>query len=281
MPRYDQRYGREYGAWGHTPPLGGMRSEGGWSTPDWRDFPGEEGWYGQGVEPGEDRFDLPLRGNRSRYREWDPFETGYGADFRGGYGIDYRSRGGYGGRGWDIGYPGREVGYGSWRYDRGPAQGRVPERERGTTRVAEIMTSEPESVLPDAPIAEVARKMRDLDVGIIPVIESAENRRLRGVITDRDIAIRAVAEGRENARVEECMSTGVRSVNKNDSIREVMRVMREEKVRRVPVTDRDGRLVGIVAQADLALDYAGTDRDREVAFSSTIERISEPGPVGR
>jgi len=147
----------------------------------------------------------------------------------------------------------------------------------GRTRVAEIMTPDPKAVTPETKISEVAQAMRDLNVGIIPVIESESNRRLKGVITDRDIAIRAVAEGRDGTvTVAECMTESVRSVNKNDSVRDVMQVMRREQVRRVPVIDREGRLVGIVAQADLAVDYAGDDRDREMEVGSVVESISEP-----
>jgi CBS domain-containing protein len=139
------------------------------------------------------------------------------------------------------------------------------------------MTENPHAVTPDATLSEVAQKMRDLDVGIIPVVESDENRRLRGVITDRDITLRAVAEGKGgDAKVSECMTERVRAVNKNDSIQDVMWVMRREQVRRVPVTDREGRLVGIIAQADLAVDYASDDASRETEVGETLERISEP-----
>lgn len=282
MSRYDRGYNREYGQRGWGLPLGGMRSDGGWSTPDWKDFPGEEGWYGGGYDRGREGYlEQSSRGERGgAWDRWGPYGIGYGADFRGGYGIDYQNRG-YTGRS-PFGYPGREQGYGS-PWIRGGAQEIRPMAQRsewGQMRAADIMTSDPESVLPDSPIGEVARKMRDLDIGIIPVIESPENRRLRGIITDRDIAVRAVAEGKTEAAVSECMSGSVRSVNQNDSVQEVMRVMRDEQVRRVPVTDREGRLVGIIAQADLALYYAADNRDREVAFSSTIERISEPAHHG-
>lgn len=179
---------------------------------------------------------------------------------RGGYG------GGYGGYGQQSGGRGGSRGGNLW----------------SRTRASEIMTADPHAVTPQATLAEVAQKMRDLDVGIIPVVDSTENRRLRGVITDRDIAVRAVADGRDGtATVAECMTDSVQSVNKNDSVRDVMRVMRDEQVRRVPVTDREGRLVGIIAQADLVVDYASDDDSRELEVSSTIERISTPArPTG-
>jgi CBS domain-containing protein len=144
-------------------------------------------------------------------------------------------------------------------------------------RAAQIMTENPRAVTGDASISEVAGMMRDLDVGIVPVVDNDQNRRLRGVITDRDIAIRAVAEGRDgSSTVSECMTERVRAVNKNDSVQDVMRVMRQEQVRRVPVTDREGRLVGIIAQADLAVDYGSADPERESEVSEVLERVSEP-----
>jgi signal-transduction protein with cAMP-binding, CBS, and nucleotidyltransferase domain len=120
--------------------------------------------------------------------------------------------------------------------------------------------------------------MRDMDVGLIPVVDSEESRRLRGVITDRDIAIRAVAEGKDGkAKVSDCMTDQVSSVNKNDAVRQVLSLMEREQIRRVPVTDREGRLVGIIAQADLATEYAETSHRRLHKVQNTIERISEPG----
>jgi CBS domain-containing protein len=144
-------------------------------------------------------------------------------------------------------------------------------------RAADLMTENPECVTPDVSLADAARKMRDLDVGIIPVVESDGNRRLRGVITDRDIAIRAVADGRDanSTRVSEVMTTNVETCNKNDPVQNVLRLMEREQVRRVPITDREGRLVGIIAQADVA---TGLDEDRsEHRIADTLERISEPG----
>jgi CBS domain-containing protein len=144
-------------------------------------------------------------------------------------------------------------------------------------RASELMTENPQCVTPDTTLTDVARKMRELNVGIIPVVDDMQTRRLQGVITDRDIAVRAVADGKEGStRVSECMTTDVETVNKNDSVREVLNVMERDQVRRVPVTDREGRLVGIIAQADLAVDFAGDDPRREEMVEETIQRISEP-----
>jgi CBS domain-containing protein len=279
MARYEKDYGSEFGWRGQrgSPPSGGMRSDG-WDS-YWRDFPGEEGWYG-GARGGMSRpYD---RGFQGEFDQWGNRYGGRGGDEpRGGYGSESRGRGGgYGGRGWETGYGGRETGYQEGWSEAGGWGGERQGQQWGgwkRTRAAEIMTEQPVAVTADATVSEVAQKMRDLDVGIIPVVESDDNRRLRGVITDRDIAVRAVADGKDgNTPVSDCMSQRVRAVNKNDSVQDVMRIMREERVRRVPVTDREGRLVGIIAQADLAVDYAGSDPGRELEVGETIERISEP-----
>jgi CBS domain-containing protein len=296
MARYDRDYGRDFGRWRQSgPPLsGGMRSDGWGGSGDWKQFPGEEGWFGEGYEvmPGGG-YDTGFRGadrsiGRSGGFGGGPGRYGQGPGFQGSYGGDYRSRGlgqGYGSR-WDTGRGGRDLGYSEgWddSLDRGRQRTTMGGRgARGAMRALEIMTENPQVVTPEATIAEVAQKMRDLDVGIIPVVDNVEGRQLRGVITDRDIAIRAVAEGKDGkVRVSDCMTADVRTVNKNDSVRDVMRVMRQDQVRRVPVTDREGRLVGIIAQADLAVDYALDDPSREAELGETIERISEPAQPQR
>ena len=144
--------------------------------------------------------------------------------------------------------------------------------------VRQIMTENPESVTRDTPLADVARRMRDLDVGIIPVVRDADTGTLEGVITDRDIAVRAAADGEDmkKAVAGDFMSTDVATVRLGDSVRDVFSVMKRKRVRRVPVTDDAGRLVGIIAQADLAVDYAGLDLDRETEVEEVLERISEP-----
>ena len=120
--------------------------------------------------------------------------------------------------------------------------------------------------------------MRDLDVGIIPVVESEQNKRLKGVVTDRDITIRAVAEGKDanSTKVLEVMTAGVETCNQNDTVQDILNLMEREQVRRVPITDREGRLVGIVAQADVATELTSSHEGmHEVA--DTLERISAPG----
>jgi CBS domain-containing protein len=221
---------------------------------------------------------------------------GQGGMGRGGAGRGGGGRGGWGGggeydadlslgtgRGGGRGFGGGGSGsdMDRWTGGGGGGFGGQQGSERDNMRAAELMTEDPETVTPDTPLADVARKMRDLDVGIIPVVESESSRRLRGVITDRDIAVRAVAEGKDGkAKVSDCMTSEVETVNKNDSVRQVIDLMQREQVRRVPVTDREGRLVGIIAQADLSVDWATTHRRRH-QMEETLERISEPAQPQR
>ena len=157
----------------------------------------------------------------------------------------------------------------------------IPDADR--IRAAQIMTENPEAVTPNTPVQEVARLMRDLDVGIIPVVEDEGNRRLIGVVTDRDLAVRVLADGGDcQAAVISTCTTNVATVSRNDTVHDVMNLMKRERVRRVPVTDSSGALVGIISQANLAVDYAGLDLERETEVEEVIERISEPArPAGR
>ena len=140
--------------------------------------------------------------------------------------------------------------------------------------IKDIMTRDPVCVSPNATVREAAQIMAREDVGIVPVVDNHEGKRLLGVITDRDIAIRCVAEGRGgDCRVEEVMSSGrIATCRMNESINNVMDAMRTEKVRRIPIVDERGSLVGIVAQADIVRKASDDERAER-----TIEDISSPG----
>jgi CBS domain-containing protein len=140
-------------------------------------------------------------------------------------------------------------------------------------KAREIMTTNPESVTPSDSVQSAARIMRDSDVGIVPVVDDQQSRRLRGVITDRDITVRCVAEGRDgNCRVSDLMSNDLVTARPDDDVGQIMDRMKSEQIRRVPIVDDNNCLVGIVAQADLALD-GPSDR----AVGEVVEKISEPG----
>ena len=116
--------------------------------------------------------------------------------------------------------------------------------------VQSVMTANPRTVAPDASIEEACRVMRDEDTGIVPI---AEGDRLVGTITDRDVAIRVVAEGRSlDTRVDEVASRELVTIDPQQELDEATRLMAKHQVRRLPVVEEDGRLVGIVSQADVA-----------------------------
>ncbi|MGH7475097.1 MAG: CBS domain-containing protein [Longimicrobiales bacterium] len=135
------------------------------------------------------------------------------------------------------------------------------------------MTEDPDVLTPDEPVSRAAQVMRDDDVGSVPIVENRSSKRLRGIITDRDIAIRCVAEGHDGScRISEHMSTGrLRTVRADEDVERVMSVMQEAQVRRIPVVDERDNVIGIIAQADLALE---AEDEREV--ERTVEKISEP-----
>jgi CBS domain-containing protein len=136
--------------------------------------------------------------------------------------------------------------------------------------VMSVMTPNPVYCTAATPLRDVARMMRDTDCGQIPVVD--ESQRPVGVVTDRDIAMRIVAEGRNTneATAADAMSKPVRTVTTDTSLTDCVCLMEAEQVRRVPVVDADGRLAGIVSIADLAL--AG----KQEATAEVVREVSEP-----
>jgi CBS domain-containing protein len=138
-------------------------------------------------------------------------------------------------------------------------------------RVREVMTRGVECIAPDTALQEAARLMKDLDAGCLPV---CKNDRLAGMLTDRDIVIRAVAEGRD-ARA--CTAGDVMTPEavhcfEDDDIEEAARLMKERQIRRLLVLNRNKRLVGIVSLGDLAVDTGDDQFTGEI-----LERVSERG----
>ena len=136
-------------------------------------------------------------------------------------------------------------------------------------KLREIMTPSPTTASPTDTLSHVAELMREEDVGAIPIVEQD---RLVGVITDRDIAIHAVAAGIDpkQAVVSDHMSTDLVTGRPDMSDREALELMGREQIRRLLIVD-DGRLVGIVAMADFALDS-----NREEDVEEALEEISQP-----
>ena len=145
-------------------------------------------------------------------------------------------------------------------------------------KVQDVMTKDPACVTPGATIREAAQLMQREDTGVVPVVEEqGTTRMLVGVVTDRDIALRVVAEGRSaDTRVSEVMTSNrLATCSPDDDVNAVMEAMASEQVRRIPIVDERGGLVGIVAQADI-VRRADDDRKAE----RTIEAISQPGGKG-
>ena len=141
-------------------------------------------------------------------------------------------------------------------------------------KAQELMTESPACCTPESTVREAARMMLEHDCGCIPVVEKG-GKRLVGVVTDRDIACRCVAEGKgPDAQVQEIMTTDPRCCHPEDDVAAVEQIMMQAQIRRVPVVDARGDCVGMIAQADLAV------KDEEVSdgeLGRVVERISEPG----
>jgi CBS domain-containing protein len=135
-------------------------------------------------------------------------------------------------------------------------------------QIRDLMTDNPCSIDAEKPVAYAAKMMRDEDVGLAPIVQGD---RLVGTLTDRDIAIRVVAEGRdpESTTVREVASTDLVTIDPEQSLDEALRLMAQHQVRRLPVVEEDGRLVGVLAQADVARQ--GQDRET----GQVVEQISQ------
>lgn len=137
-------------------------------------------------------------------------------------------------------------------------------------QVREVMTKNPDVVAPDLTVDLVARQMKERDVGVMPV---CDGERLVGMITERDIATRVVAEGLDPSKttVERSMTSKVVNYcSENQDVSEATQIMRESQIRRLPVVNAEKHLVGILSLGDLAVDGDAT------LAGSALERISEP-----
>ena len=126
------------------------------------------------------------------------------------------------------------------------------------TKVHEVMTDSPRCVTPETPISEAARLMKSEDVGSLPILEGEK---LTGIVTDRDIVIQAVAEEKDprGMPVREIASRDLVTIGPQEDLSEALTLMASHQVRRIPVVDGDNRLVGVVAQADIAREVKDKD----------------------
>lgn len=143
---------------------------------------------------------------------------------------------------------------------------------RGSQHVRDVMTPNPECVTEKDSIRDVARIMKSQDTGVVPVVEG---KRIIGLITDRDIVVRGLAEGKnlENAQVNELMTRGVRSVREDATVNEAIELMGSSEIRRVPVVNSSDEIVGIVSLGDIASQ--GTNDGK---VGRVVEDISEAPP---
>ena len=136
------------------------------------------------------------------------------------------------------------------------------------TKVHEVMTNNPRCVTTETPVSEAAQLMKSEDIGALPVLEGEQ---LTGMITDRDIVIQVIAEGKDprGMPVREVASRELVKVNVDQDLSSALQLMASEQVRRIPVVDDDGRLVGILAQADVAREA------KEKAVGEMVQEISK------
>ena len=142
-------------------------------------------------------------------------------------------------------------------------------------KARDIMTADPFFITQKEPISRAAEIMRDSDVGIVPVVDDASSKRLLGVITDRDIAVRCVAKKLDPACAvgDHMTSSPLGTVRPDDDIEQVISLMEREQVRRIPVVSENNKLAGMIAQADLATKL-GPSQPKKI--EEVLEQVSSP-----
>ncbi|HEY5610572.1 MAG TPA: CBS domain-containing protein [Thermoanaerobaculia bacterium] len=140
------------------------------------------------------------------------------------------------------------------------------------TKCRDIMTKDPVVCTPNDTVDRVAQVMKWEDVGPVPIVDDAVTRRLLGIVTDRDLALKIVAEGREpkRTRVEEVMTLNPVNCRPDDDIEEALEAMEKHQLRRLPIVDEENCLVGIIAQADVARKLDSNDT------ADLVQEVSEP-----
>lgn len=135
----------------------------------------------------------------------------------------------------------------------------------------ELMTAYPVCCSPSETASRLAKVMKTENVGSVPICDDRQNKQLLGIVTDRDLAIKVIAEGRDGNRVtaDEIMTRQPATCQPGDDVNKVFSLMEKNQVRRVPVVDDDGHLIGIIAQADVATRSAQPEKTAEV-----VEQIS-------
>ena len=139
----------------------------------------------------------------------------------------------------------------------------------------EVMTKDPTCCLPSDNVAKVAQMMKIEDVGSIPVIENEDTKKLIGIVTDRDLALQVVADGRstKSLNVVDVMTHEVVTCRETDDVQKAVDLMANHQLRRMPVVDQNHSIVGIISQADIA-----TRVDKKEETAEMVKEISQPTP---
>jgi CBS domain-containing protein len=145
-------------------------------------------------------------------------------------------------------------------------------------KIKHVMTKDPTCCVPSDTAQRAARIMRDEDTGVVPIIENEQSRKVVGIVTDRDLCMNIVAEGRDprTTQVHESMTTTVVGCSPQDSVDKATELMRENQIRRIPVIDDQHQLVGIVAMADIVSRAALRTTETHETLKTVSAPTSEP-----
>ncbi len=146
-------------------------------------------------------------------------------------------------------------------------------------RAKEIMTKDPDCLRGDDTARHAAQVMRDRDCGCVPVVDDAG--KVVGIVTDRDLAVRGIASGKDpSTKLNDLMTPMATCCGPDDELRDIEQKMAELQVRRIPIVDSAGRCVGIISQADIALAASRDTRVTEREIALVVEQISQPNGRG-
>ena len=141
----------------------------------------------------------------------------------------------------------------------------------------EVMTANPVCCTPDETAARVAKFMKTENVGSVPICESRQSKKLVGIVTDRDLALQVVAAGKDpnTVKVADVMTHDPVTCRPEEDFEHALEMMEMRQIRRLPVVDNNGQLIGIIAQADIAIRAEEPDKTAEL-----VEEVSRPSAVG-
>lgn len=155
---------------------------------------------------------------------------------------------------------------------RGEKPGTRNDEKETEMKCSDVMTKDPSCCLPTDTVFDAAQLMKSEDVGPIPIVSDKQTKKLAGIVTDRDLAVKVLAEGLDSkqTKIEEVMTTGVQTCGPDDDVSNVLKLMEQHHIRRIPIVDDNDCLVGIIAQADVATRIDQPDKTHEV-----VEEISK------